>query len=124
MRAWIILVGSAVFETVWAIALSESNGFSEPVPTVVFVVAAVISMTGLGIAAQHIPIGTAYGVWTGIGAVGTVVYSAVTGQEHLSWFGWLCLVVIVGAVVGPQADDAGQGRRGTRVRRSRYALTL
>ncbi|MGO1393460.1 DMT family transporter [Agrococcus casei] len=108
MRAWIILVGSAVFETVWAIALSESNGFSEPVPTVVFVVAAVISMTGLGIAAQHIPIGTAYGVWTGIGAVGTVVYSAVTGQEHLSWFGWLCLVVIVGAVVGLKLTTPGK----------------
>lgn len=100
MRAWIILIGSAVFETVWAIALSESNGFSEPVPTFVFAVAAVISMVGLGIAAQHIPIGTAYGVWTGIGAVGTVVYSAVTGQEQLSWFGWLCLVAIVGAVIG------------------------
>lgn len=100
MRAWVILLVSACFETVWAIALSASEGFTQVVPSVIFVVTAILSMVGLAMAAQSIPIGTAYGVWTGIGAVGTVVYSAVTGQEQLSIIGWLCLVVIVGAVIG------------------------
>ncbi|WP_293699869.1 multidrug efflux SMR transporter [uncultured Agrococcus sp.] len=100
MRAWIILLLSAVFESVWALALSASEGFTNLVPSIVFVIAAIISLAGLGWAARDIPIGTAYGVWVGIGAAGTVAYSALTGQEQLSWAGWLCLVAIVGAVVG------------------------
>lgn len=100
MRPWIILIASAIFESVWALALSASEGFTNLGPSILFVVAATISLAGLGWAARDIPIGTAYGIWVGIGAAGTVAYSAVTGQEQLSWFGWLCLVAIVGAVVG------------------------
>ncbi len=62
--AWLILIISGgAFEAVWAVALSKSEGFTRPVPIVVFVVAAVISMAGLGIALRDLPVGTGYAVW-------------------------------------------------------------
>lgn len=61
--AWLILLLSAICEAVWATALGESHGFSEPLPTVIFFVALAASMIGLGWAVRHIPIGTAYAVW-------------------------------------------------------------
>jgi len=69
--SWIILVVAGLFETVWALALKESDGFSKPAPTVVFVVALVVSMVLLAIALKALPVGTGYAVWVGIGAVGT-----------------------------------------------------
>ena len=64
---WVVLLASAVLEAVWASALGYSDGFSRVVPSVVFAVALVASMAGLGWAATRIPIGTAYAVWTGSG---------------------------------------------------------
>ena len=66
--AWIILLLSAVLEAVWATALEASNGFTVLVPSIVFAVAAALSMAGLGYAMKHIAISTAYAVWTGLGA--------------------------------------------------------
>ncbi|WP_282005587.1 DMT family transporter [Propioniciclava sinopodophylli] len=82
--AWLVLILSAVLEAVWATALSQSNGLTEPVPSVVFLVATVASVVGLGWAMRTIPTGTAYAVWTGIGAVLTVTWAAITGSEPLS----------------------------------------
>lgn len=98
--AWLVLVISAVFEAVWATALGKSHGFTEPVPTVVFAVALVASMLGLGWAARTIPIGTSYAVWVGIGAALTVSYAMVTGTEDVSVTKVIFLTGIVGAVVG------------------------
>ena len=72
--AWITLLVSAVFEAIWATALGQSDGFTRPVPTVVFPITLLASMLGLGWAAKHVPIGTAYAVWTGVGAALTVSY--------------------------------------------------
>ena len=66
---WLILLISSVLEAVWAIALSESDGFSRPVPTIVFAVAVTLSMIGLGYAMKGIPTSVAYTVWVGVGAV-------------------------------------------------------
>jgi quaternary ammonium compound-resistance protein SugE len=98
--AWIILLVSAVFEAVWATALGYSDGFSEPLPTVVFAVTIVISMLGLGWAAKSIPIGTAYAVWTGLGAALTVTFAIATGDEPASVLKVLFLAGIIGAVIG------------------------
>jgi quaternary ammonium compound-resistance protein SugE len=97
---WIILLISAVFEAVWATALGLSDGFTEPGPTVVFLVALAISMAGLGWAAKHIPIGTAYAVWVGLGAALTVFYAMFTGGESVSALKIVFLVGIIAAVVG------------------------
>lgn len=100
MLHWIILVLSGMFETVWALALSASEGFTRPLPSAVFVVAAIISLSMLAFAARRIPIGTAYGIFAGIGAVGTVIVAVATGQQSLSPWGWLCILAIIGAIVG------------------------
>ena len=91
---------SAVFEAVWATALGASDMFSRPAPTVVFVVAAVVSFAGLAWATRTIPIGTAYAVWTGVGAALTVGYAMATGEESVSPAKLVFLAGIIGAVAG------------------------
>lgn len=98
--AWVALVVSGLFETVWAVALDASNGFRKPVPVIVFAVALVISMGGLGLALQSIPIGTGYVVWVGIGAVGTAIYGMVAAGDAVTAARIACLVLIVAGVVG------------------------
>lgn len=97
---WLVLIISAVFEAVWATALGASDGLTVLVPTIVFVVGLVASMAGLGWAARSIPIGTAYAVWVGIGAALTVGYALITGAEEFSVGKVVCIVGIIGAVVG------------------------
>lgn len=98
--AWMVLVVSGVLETVWAAALSRSAGFSRLGPSVLFAVALVLSMIGLAYALRTIPVGTGYAVWVGIGAVGTAVYGMVVLGEPVTTLRLLCLVAIVGGVVG------------------------
>ncbi len=98
--AWIVLVVSGVLETVWAAALSRSEGFSKLVPSIVFAVALVLSMVGLAYALKEIPVGTGYAVWVGIGAVGTALYGMAVLGEPVSAVRMLCLVAIIGGVVG------------------------
>lgn len=97
---WVVLLISAVLEAVWATALGASNGFTQPVPSVVFGVALVLSTLGLGYAAKSISIGTAYAVWTGTGAALTVAWAMLVGGEAASVLKVLFLVGIVGCVVG------------------------
>lgn len=97
---WLVLIGSAVFEAVWATALGASNGFTEMVPVIVFVVALIISMYGLSIAMRGIPLGTAYAVWTGIGAALTVLYAIFTGNEPASALKVVFLAGIIVSVAG------------------------
>lgn len=97
---WVILLISAVLEAVWATALGMSEGFSKPVPTVVFAVTVVASMIGLGQAVRTIPIGTGYAVWVGVGAALTVAYAMATGSEAVSVAKIIFLFGIIGAVIG------------------------
>ncbi|MBN0971558.1 QacE family quaternary ammonium compound efflux SMR transporter [Gordonia sp. JH63] len=98
--SWIVLIVSGVLEAVWATALGKSEGFSKLGPTAVFGVALVASMVGLAYAMRDLPVGTAYAVWVGIGAVLTVVYAMATGEEPVSLLKALFLVMIVGGVIG------------------------
>ena len=107
---WIVLLISAVFEAVWATALGESNGLSEPGPTVVFFAALAVSMAGLGWAAKYIPIGTAYAVWTGVGAALTVIYAMATGTESISVGKIVFISGIIAAVVGLKLVPSTPGR--------------
>ncbi|MGU3291818.1 DMT family transporter [Williamsia sp. M5A3_1d] len=98
--AWLVLIISGVFEAVWATALGKSEGFSRLTPSVVFAIGLVASMAGLAFAMRSLPIGTAYAVWVGIGAVLTVTYAMLAGDESASWAKIALLTVIVGGVVG------------------------
>jgi len=98
--SWLVLVMSGVLEAVWATAMDKSEGFSRPYPTIVFGAAIVLSMGGLAYAMRELPVGTAYAVWVGIGAVLTVAYSMCTGGESVSLVKVLLLAGIVGCVVG------------------------
>ncbi len=98
--SWIVLVLSGVLEAVWATALGRSEGLSRVAPTVVFAVALVLSMGGLGYAMRELPVGTSYAVWVGIGAVLTVGYAMATGEEPVSVLRVLLVAGIVGCVIG------------------------
>lgn len=98
--AWIVLVVAGVLEAVWATALGRSEGFSRLVPSVVFGVALVLSMAGLGFALRDLPTGTAYAVWVGIGAACTVAWAMATGSESVSVVKVLLILGLVGCVIG------------------------
>ena len=98
--SWIILVISGVLEAVWATALGRSEGLSRLAPSITFAVALVLSMGGLAWAMRELPVGTAYAVWVGIGAVGTVGWAMATGQEPASAVRLLLVGLIVAGVVG------------------------
>lgn len=97
---WVVLVASGAMEAVWALALDRAEGFTRPLPTIVFLAALAASMLGLNHAVRTIPIGTAYAVWVGIGAALTVGYGIATGSEPFSWAKVLLLAGLVGCVVG------------------------
>jgi quaternary ammonium compound-resistance protein SugE len=98
--SWLVLVLSGVLEAVWATALGRSEGFSRLNPSLVFAGALVLSMLGLAYAMRELPVGTAYAVWVGIGAVLTVAIAIVTGEEAVSPVKVLLLAGIVGCVLG------------------------
>lgn len=100
IMAWIVLVASGVFEAVWATALGKSEGFTKLGPTLVFIVALIISMVGLAYAMRSLPTGTSYAIWVGIGAALTVAYAMITGGEPASVAKVGLLLGIVGCVVG------------------------
>ena len=79
--AWILLLTAGLLECVWAVALKSSDGFSKLVPSLVFAVAGTASFILLAFALRDLPAGTAYAVWTGIGAVGTAILGIVLLDE-------------------------------------------
>jgi len=98
--AWFILIISGILEAVWATALGKSEGFTKLPPTIIFVVALILSMLGLAYATRTLPTGTAYAVWVGIGAALTVTYAMITGVESASLIKILLLLGIIACVVG------------------------
>ena len=101
--AWLILVFSGMLEAVWAVALSESNGFRRWRPTLLFFGALALSMAGLAYAMTDLPTGTSYAVWVGIGATLTVLWGVVSGRERASQARMLLLALLIGSIVGLRA---------------------
>jgi quaternary ammonium compound-resistance protein SugE len=97
---WVILIASGVLEAVWATALGASQNFRRLWPTVIFAVALALSMAGLAYAMTTVPVGTAFAVWVGIGAVLTVAYAMIFGGEKASIVKVLLLLGIIGCVIG------------------------
>lgn len=98
--AWLLLVASGVFEAVWAAALDASDGFRRRRPVVVFAVGMVLSMAGLALAMREIPTGTAYAVWTGIGAALTVIWAIASGRERAHPIKLALVGILIGCVIG------------------------
>ena len=107
VMAWFVLVVAGLLEAVWATALGRSDGLTRLVPSVVFGIAMLLSMGGLALALRDLPTGTAYAVWVGIGAAGTVVYAMLTGTESVSLIKVLLITGLVGCVVGLQLVSDG-----------------
>ena len=105
--SWLILGSAGLFECVGAIGLKSSDGFRNRRWTGIFVLGMTASMFLLAIAAKEIPIGTAYVVWTGIGAVGTALWGMRRFGESTSARRILCLALIVVGVIMLRATDAG-----------------
>ncbi|WP_334164750.1 quaternary ammonium compound efflux SMR transporter SugE [Phenylobacterium sp.] len=98
--AWVILFVAGLFEIGWAIGLKYTDGFTRLVPTALTAVSLVASMGLLGMAVRSLPIGTAYAVWTGIGAVGTAVLGIVLFREPATVARLVCLGLIVAGILG------------------------
>jgi len=98
--SWLVLFLSGALEAVWATALSRSDGLTRLLPSAAFVVALALSMLGLGWALRDLPVGTAYAVWVGVGAVLTVAWAMATGVEPVTPTKLVFLGAIVGGVIG------------------------
>lgn len=98
--AWIYLLIAGLLEIAWAIGLKISHGFTRPLSASVTVLLMLASFWFLSKAVQMIPIGTAYAVWTGIGAAGTAIAGMILFQEPTTWIRLVCIVLIVAGIVG------------------------
>ncbi len=98
--AWVVLVVAGLFEVGWAIGLKYTEGFTRLWPTVGTVLAMIISLWLLGVAMKSLPVGTAYSVWVGVGAVGTVALGIVLLGEPANAARLVSVALIIAGIVG------------------------
>lgn len=98
--AWIILVIAGIFECAWAIGLKYSDGFTRLWPSVATVASLAVSMLLLGVAMRDLPVGTAYAVWVGIGALGTVILGIVLFNEPATVGRLVSATCILAGIIG------------------------
>lgn len=98
--AWVILFVAGICEIGWAVGLKYTDGFTKLWPTVFTGISLLISMALLGLAVKSLPLGTAYAVWTGIGAVGTVILGIVLFKEPATVARLVCVGLIVSGILG------------------------
>lgn len=97
--AWVYLAAAGILEVVWAYTMKQSQGFTRAVPTVITIVTMIGSFALLSIAMRTLPLGTAYTIWTGIGALGAFVVGIVLLGEHVSPMRICAAVLIVTGLV-------------------------
>jgi len=98
--AWIYLLLAGLFEVVWAIGLKYTEGFTRLWPTLGTVTAMIVSIVLLALAVKTLPIGTAYAIWTGIGAIGAVAFGIVLFGDPATLPRLLCVALIVVGIAG------------------------
>lgn len=98
--AWTILLLAGLLEIAWAVGLKISDGLTRPLSAVLTVAAMIASMALLAVAVRTLPLGTAYAVWTGIGAVGTVLFGILLFGESASAVRLACITLIIVGIVG------------------------
>lgn len=97
---WLILIVAGLFEVGWAVCLKQSKGFTQFGPSVGFFAFMLVSVYLLAVALRSLPLGTGYAVWTGIGAVGTVIYGLAFLGESADWRRLACAGLIVAGIGG------------------------
>ena len=107
MHAWLLLGLAGLAEIVWVIALKYSEGFTKPVASAITVVSLAVSMLLLGWAVKTLPIGTAYAVWTGIGAAGAAMAGLYLFGESANPARLLCIGLVIVGVVGLKLSTPG-----------------
>lgn len=105
-QAWVMLIVAGVLEIGWAMGLKATEGFTRPLPTILTLTALIASLLLLARAVQVLPIGTAYAVWVGIGAVGTVVLGIVLYGEGASPLKIISVVAVLAGIVGLKLSSA------------------
>jgi len=98
--SWFILLLAGLFEVSWAVGLKYTDGFTRPLPTLLTVAAIIVSLALLGLAMKELPLGTAYAIWTGVGAVGTVIAGIMLFGEALSLLRIVSVALIVCGLAG------------------------
>jgi len=98
--AWMLLAVAGLLEIVWSISMKASNGFTRHSFTAITLVAAALSFWLLGLALRQLPVGTAYAVWTGIGAVGAAILGILFFGESVSAARIGCIALIVSGILG------------------------
>lgn len=97
---WLILATAGLFEIAWAIGLKYTDGYTRLMPTIATVLAMVLSVVLLGIAVKTLPVGTAYAIWVGIGALGTAILGIILFNEPANLARILSLALIMAGIVG------------------------
>ena len=105
--AWIILLIAGLFETAWAVALKYSEGFTKPLPSALTLAALGVSMALLGWSVKTLPLGSAYAVWTGVGAIGAAILGMALFHESASPARLICIGLIVAGVIGLKLTSPG-----------------
>jgi quaternary ammonium compound-resistance protein SugE len=100
VTAWLALLAAGVLEIAWAFGLKYSDGLTRFWPSAATLAAIALSFTMMAVALKSLPFGTAYAVWTGIGAVGSIVVGMLVYSESADPFRLLCLTLIVAGIVG------------------------
>ena len=98
--AWVLLVVAGLLEVGWSVGMKYTDGFSKPLPTALTALAMIISLGLLGLAMKELPLGTAYAIWTGVGAVGTVIAGVILFGESMALVRLLSVALIVGGLIG------------------------
>lgn len=103
--SWFYLFVAGLLEIVWATALKYADGFTRLIPSVITIVGTILSFIFLSMAMKTLPLGTAYAIWTGIGAVGTVIAGLVLFHEPQTVLRFIFIAMIVGGIIGLKATS-------------------
>lgn len=98
--SWFILFTAGLLEVVWAVGLKYTEGFSKPLPSLIVIVAIVLSMFLLGVALKSLPVSSAYAIWVGIGIVGVSIFGVLFYQEPLSVLKAVCILTLLLSILG------------------------
>ncbi len=98
--SWFYLFIAGFFEVGWAIGIKYTHGWTKLLPSILTIVAMILSFYFLSLALKNLPMGTAYAVWTGIGTVGTVIFGIIYFKEPADLLRILCIVLIVTGIAG------------------------